>query len=73
MRDAIVGEFAKLRKATIVVSHRPHGTTWPHLQGLSLNFTFETVTKYDYEIQVCLKTDKNTKPKHMYDVSLNSS
>ena len=63
----LLGEFAKLRKATVsfVMSVRlyvrPHGTSGLPLDGFSLNLIFEYFSKIVEKIQVLLKSDKNTK------------
>jgi len=47
-RNSFLGEFAKLRKATISVILpvlRPHGTTRLPLDGYSSKFTFEDFSK----------------------------
>ena len=52
---AILGAFAKLRKATssFVMSVRPHGTTRSPLDGFSLNFILEDFfRKFVAKIQV---------------------
>jgi hypothetical protein len=63
---AVLGTFGKLRKATISFfisispSFSPHGTTRLSLDGYSLHFVFEYLSKKTVEkIQVSLKSDKN--------------
>ena len=56
---AILGVFAKLRKATIsfVVSVHPHGTRLP-LDGFSLRFVFEYFSEICHKIHLSLKSSK---------------
>ena len=62
----VLGEFVKLRKATVsfVMSVRPfvrpNGTSGFPLDGLSLNLIFKYFLKIVQKIQVVLKSDKNT-------------
>jgi hypothetical protein len=62
----VLGEFAKLRKATVgfVISDRvcvrPHGKSGLPLDGFSLNFIFEYFSKIVKKIQVVLESDKKT-------------
>jgi hypothetical protein len=72
--------FAKLRKVIIkfVIFVRPHGTLLP-LDGFSGNLIFVIFRKSVEEIQVSLKSDKNSvyftrRPMHINnDIGLNSS
>jgi len=57
--SAILGMFAKLRKATIsfVMSVHPHGTRLP-LDGFSLRFVFDYFSEICHKIRLLLKSDK---------------
>jgi hypothetical protein len=79
---AVLGAFAKLRKATVsfVISVCPHGITRLPLDGFLWNLIYLSISRKSVEkIQLPIKSDKNNRyskrrPMYIYDnISLHSS